>query len=170
VIYRVDPDTNQSIEVYHHQFYVRDLAFDPAGRLYFSEAWGAGGDGMILRVTVEPHVVVEPFYAVRLAQVHNYWAGDFTFDRSGTLYLSSGNHIGAHVYRVNDPGAGSPPIAVHSEPGSSICGIALDRDNRLHYSSWSTGLGTIYRLDLATHERVAVHSFPDRSIWDVSFR
>jgi hypothetical protein len=169
-LYMIDPVTDQVIEVYTHQTYVRDLAFDPTGFLYISEASGATSNGMIYLVITGMHTRVEPFYEVRLTEVDGFWAGDFTFDRDGTLYLSSGNRSGGHIYRVDDPSAGGPAERVHSEPADCVCGIAFDRDNRLHYSSWCQGTGTIYRLDLDSHERTPVHSFPDRRIWDVSFR
>jgi len=170
LLYAIDPDSGQSIELYRHQTYVRDLGFDPEGRLYISEASGAGGDGVVYRVHLGPHVTVEPYYRVRLTEVNGFWAGDFSFDRDGILYLSSGNRIGARIYRVDDPAAASAPVQVHHQHGEIICGIAFDRDNRLHYSGWRAGTGHIHRLDLATHERSLVHSFPDRRVWDVSFR
>jgi len=90
-------DGRVEYEVHRHSTYVRDVGFDATGRLYFSEATGAGGDGMIYRLSPD-HVVSEPFLRVPLAEVGGYWAGHFAFDRSGVLHVSSGNRRPSSLY------------------------------------------------------------------------
>lgn len=85
---------------YRHTTYVRDLAFDSDGRLYFSEATGAGGDGVIFRLNVD--FEAEEFVKVPLEEVDGYWAGNFAFDPDDRLYISSGNRVPAAIYAYTE--------------------------------------------------------------------
>lgn len=153
--------------VFTHTTFSRDIALDEDNRLHFSEATGATADGTIYRLDGGSAV---PVYTVRLADVGGYWAGDFTFDPSGALYISTGNRIGGKVYRIDDPAASSPPVEVYSLSGEAITGIAFDRDGGLFFTNWDEDQGYIWRLDLADSSRGRVHSFNGRRIWDVAFR
>ena len=111
--------------IYTHTTYIRDVAFvrDEPGRwhLRFSEACGAYGDGKIYRI--EDDGTVSLFFEVPLEEVGGFWAGDFAFNpfNSLVLYLSSGNKVPAHIYRVSESGMkGSTPIrAARSRASSS---------------------------------------------------
>lgn len=155
--------------VYRHLTYVRDLAFDPGGQLYFSEASGARADGKIYRLDVVSGTATT-FYPVRLGQVGGFWAGDFAFDRDGRLYLSSGNRVGGRIYRVDDPAARSLPVSVYSLSGEAVTGIAFNRRGELFFTNWNSQRGNIYRASLADGRRDLVYSFSNRRIWDISFR
>lgn len=83
--------------IFRHATYVRDLAFDSRGRLFFSQATGAGGDGTIFRLDLATGRATA-FRTVRLEQVGGFWAGHFAFDRADHLYLSSGNRVPAALF------------------------------------------------------------------------
>ncbi len=105
VTYVTDSNTNDLLRwiggeltvVYQHTTYLRDIAFDPQGRMYFSEATGASADGRIYRLEDGGPSL---FFTVSLASVGGFWAGHFSFAPDGTLYLSTGNRRGAHIYQV----------------------------------------------------------------------
>lgn len=150
--------------------YVRDLAFrfNEAGelRLYFSEATGAGGNGMIYEVLGDGSAV--PFYEVDLSTVGGFWAGNFAFDDAGNLYLSSGNSIPAMIYKVTTSG-GSPvgaPVEIYRDDREAIAGMVV-KDNSIYYANWGD---KVYRLSLATMAR-SVYTDESRGwISDVGFR
>jgi hypothetical protein len=150
--------------------YVRDLAFrfDAAGvlRLYFSEATGASGNGMIYEVMGDGSVV--PFYEVDLSAVGGYWVGDFAFDDAGNLYLSSGNNIPAMIYKVTMSG-GSPagaPAEIYRNDREPIAGMVV-KDNSIYYANWGN---KVYRLSLATGSRTVYTDSSRGWISDVGFR
>jgi hypothetical protein len=123
-IYRIDMEERVPSEqiCYQHWTYIRDIAFDRAGNLYFSEADGARGDGKIYKIErgkspvdylrrepVGPDEIaalqryvtkLPPEYSISLSTVDGYWAGDFALDMHCNLYLSSGNRTPAFIYRV----------------------------------------------------------------------
>jgi hypothetical protein len=168
-LFAVDSTTGAASAVFTHTTYLRDVAFDPAGNLYFSEATGAGADGKIYKLDLTSGTPTV-FYGVVLSSVGGFWAGDFTFAPDGHLYISSGNVVGGRVYRVDDPAAASPPISVYSIAAESVTGIAFDRYGRFYYSNWDATAGHIYQLDLSTGTRQLLFSSPGAWIWDVSFR
>ena len=105
--------------VYHHNTYLRDVAFDSKGRIYFSESRGSGGNGYIYRLE---DGVASLYYTVLLSDV-SFWAGDFTFDRNNNLYLSNGNRAGANIYKVVDE---VPQIVFSAPSNEPIKGISFD--------------------------------------------
>jgi len=136
-------------EVFEHGTYVRDIAIrDDSGSpvILFSEASGGGGDGKLY--ALEYGKAVER-YRVRLADVHGYWAGDFSYDASGTLYLSSGNTDGARIYRVTS----GTPESVYQTPSGSITGFALGADA----ATYANNRSTIYRVQLSAGTRTTTH-------------
>lgn len=150
--------------VYTHKTYVRDLAFlfDQEGELhlYFSEASGAGDDGIIYEIK---NNVAVPYRVVSLSEVGGFWAGNFAFDDDGTLYLSTGNRIPASIYRVDDGSV----TEIFRDDRASIKGMAY-KDGAIYYANWKT---KIYCLDLATSKRSIVYVNPKREwISDVGFR
>ncbi len=178
VLYVSDANTNavlevqpgeQPVEAYRHTTFLRDVAFDPAGAFYFSEASGVTDDGAIYKLDLGAGTATLA-YKVVLSEIGGRWAGDFAFDPSGILYLSTGNSIGGRIYRVDDLTGIVPPVEVYSLPGESVTGIAFDRDGQLFFTNWDGDRGYIWRLFLADGSRDLVYSFADRFIWDVSFR
>jgi streptogramin lyase len=129
---------------------VRDLAFDSAGNLYFSEASGGGNDGMIYRLD---GTTASPFFKVQLSQVDGFWSGDFTFDRNGDLWLSSGNEIPAHLYHV----VGSVPQRVYTASVECITGLSFEPDGSLVYANWGN---KIVRLTIPGFTRSEVYAYP----------
>ena len=157
-----------SVVVYRHGTYVRDLAFDPSGRLYFSEASGARADGTIYQLDLATSRAT-PFFRVQRSAVGGFWAGDFAFDASGKLYVSTGNRIGGHIYR-RDESPVPTLVSVYALPDAAVTGIAFNRRGELFYTNWDRDRGNIYRVSLADGRRDRVYSFPGRRIWDVAFR
>ena len=147
-IYRIQGGVE--VSVYTHGTYVRDLAFDSAGNLYFSEASGAGNDGMIYRLDGS---TASPFFQVQLSQVDGFWGGDFTFDRNGDLWLSSGNEIPAHLYHV----VGSVPQRVYTASVECITGLSFEPDGSLVYANWDN---KIVRLAMPGLARSEVYVYP----------
>ncbi len=150
--------------VHTHSTYVRDIAVGCDGLLYFSEANGAGGDGKIWRL--HSGGSTDLYYEVLLSRVDGFWSGDFCFDADGVLYLSTGNRVGASVYRV-DIGTNSV-TKVYTDPTGSIAGIAFGPDGLLYYGNWGP---RIYALDLEAGTRTQVYSNGSRK-WtsDVGFK
>ena len=142
-----------SAEVVHeHDTYLRDFAFDSLGRVYFSEATGAGADGKIYRIDDGS---VSLFYSVKLSDI-GFWAGNFTFDEEDTLYLSHGNKIPAGIFKiVNDT-----PTLVFDGPGYDITGLEFDDSGNILYTARLLSDSSIYRLDPSTGEPTLVFSDP----------
>jgi hypothetical protein len=168
-LFAVNSATGAASDVFTHTTYLRDIAFDPAGNLYFSEATGAGADGKIYRLNLSSGTPTL-FYNVLRSSVGGFWAGDFTFAPDGRLYISTGNVVGGRVYRIDDPAAASAPVSVYSIAAESVTGIAFDRNGQFHYSNWDSTAGHIYQLQLSTGTRTLIFSAPGAGIWDVSFR
>jgi hypothetical protein len=149
--------------IYSHTTYVKDIAFDFRGNLYFSEARGSGGNGKIWRL--EPDGTATLFYTVLLSKVDGYWAGTFTFAPDGTLFLSSGNRTPANLYEVDI--VTDTVTRVFTSSGEAIVGITFGPDGLLYYANNKT---RIYSLDLANLSTNAAYDDPKQRIWDVGFR
>ena len=121
--------------VYTHSTYLRDVAFDRKGNLYFSESSGAGGDGKIFCLAGNR---ADLAFTVRLKEVDGFWAGDFAFDKDGHLWLSSGNRVPANLYMVKN----NVPRQVFASAGS-IAGFCFLQDGSLVFTDWRK---TFYRL------------------------
>jgi len=154
--------------IYTHTTYIRDVAVafvrDEPGRwhLYFSEACGACGDGKIYRI--EDDGTVSLFFEVPLEEVGGFWAGDFAFNpfNSLVLYLSSGNKVPAHIYRVSESGI----ERIYTDTSGSIAGFVFISSDTLCYANWR---GEIYRVDLTEGSRKLVYTDPQRGwLSDVS--
>lgn len=144
--------------IFEHRTYIKDVAVDPNGNLYLSEASGARGDGRIYKIERERigEFSRRPilFHTVLLRDVDRFWAGDFTFDAPGNLYLSSGNHIPAFIYRVpKDPnGVYGRPQKIYRDNRGAIKGIAMGPSIRpnmpqdfIYYADWRR---VVYRLNI----------------------
>ena len=145
-LYRLEGRTEK--RVYTHKTYLRDIAFDYLGRLYFSESSGAGSDGYIYRLEGDQ---ASFYYRVRLDQVDGYWSGNFAFDKDGYLWLSSGNRRPAHLYKVVE----SRPQRMFTS-AQSIRGLSFIADNILIYANFRQ---SIRRLDLTGYLSSKIKSF-----------
>ena len=150
--------------IYTHNTYIRDIAFafDENGELdlYFSESSGESENGKIYKIEDGKASL---YYEVKLADVGGFWAGDFAFDDTNKLYLSSGNHVPASIYKVD----GGEVKEIFKDQKEAISGLAY-RDDALYYANWGT---KIYQLDLSTGGRTAIYSNSARSwLSDVGFR
>ncbi len=130
-----------------HTNYVKDLAFGPDGALYFSESHGGAADGKIYRLEGENAVL---FYKVKLADV-KMWAGNFSFDENGALYLSQGNVESARLWRVEQ---GVPKEIYRAS--ESITGFEV-KGNMVVYADWRQNL---YLVDLATGKKQLLYAHP----------
>jgi len=152
--------------VFEHRTYIRDVAVDPSGYLYISEANGAKGDGRIYKLS--PHIDKlgregrfsissdsqgRPIQ-VRLITVDKYWDGYFTFDLQGNIYLSTGYRIPAFIYRVprQEGSTYGSPQKQYSDTKGAIKGIAIDprNPNFIYYADWNK---TIFRLNIRDSRR-----------------
>lgn len=143
--------------LYHHTTYVRDVAFDAQGRLYLSEATGAAGTGRIYRLDDAGATL---FYTVTLASVGGFWAGNFAFAPDGTLYLSSGNRVGASIYRVT----GGTPVVFYTDPAGAIKGFDFDPAGNIFYADWFTRIYRVTPGAVRTTEMI----LPGRRLADVA--
>lgn len=149
--------------VFEHRTYVRDIAVDSNGFFYFSEASGAGGDGAIyeLRPRANELGSTQRFSISRrrpirvyLRTVDRFWAGDFTFDERGILYLSSGNCTPAFIYKVpkEEGGQYRSPQTIFKDTEEPIKGVDIDPSNQnvVYYADWKQ---TIYKFDIRNSTR-----------------
>jgi hypothetical protein len=136
-------DKDGEKKIFTHTTYVRDLALDEDDNIYFSEATGAGADGKIYRLvpaTDKAAARVELFYTVDPGKVSGRWIGNFAFGRNArgqvdtsTLYLSSGNHVPASIFRVTrNQGQWSAPTWVY-KAGGTILGLVLTSPAAAYY-------------------------------------
>lgn len=166
--------------IHEHTTYIRDIAFDREGNLYFSEASGARSNGAIYRLgRPGPKGFSDPprrVYVVELRNVDGSWAGHFTFDEAGNLYLSSGNRIPAFIYKIpidENGGYGSPPRTpqrIYTDIRAPIAGIAMEPNNpdSVYYADWHQ---TIYELNLRYLKRRDAFSAPagTQHLSDIAF-
>ena len=158
--------------VFEHRTYIRDVAVDPKGNLYFSEASGPKGDGRIYKLTPPVDKIEskgfsrqshQPFYTVQLRTVDKFWEGDFTFDSQGKLYLCSGNHIPAFIYKVpKENGVYGRPQRVYKDSRGAIKGIAIEpnvmdpnKPDFICYADWGR---SIFRLRIDNLRRSVAFS------------
>jgi len=153
--------------VFEYKTYIRDIAVDSNGNLYFSDASGSKDDGKIHRLSppideLDPKgrfsipEKEEPIN-VSLKSVDGFWAGDFTFDSQGNLYLSTGNRTPAFIYRVQreKDGTYGPPKNIYRDSRSAIKGIALEPNTRepnnpifIYYADWEQCIQMLNIRDL----------------------
>ena len=152
----LSPGAPPATIVHTHSTYVRDIAIPDDGLIYFSEATGAGGDGKIYRL--ESGGTVTLYYTVKLSSVDGFWGGDFAFDPNGTLYLSTGNRVGASIYKV-DVGA-DVVTKIYTASGECIEGMTFSNDTLMYYADWRK---KIYCLNLADNSRTIVYDKASRT-------
>lgn len=120
-IYKTDGVTEEKI--FTHTTYIRDIAFDSRGRMYFSEASGAGADGVIYHLNQHTGQKTR-FVSVPRNSVDGFWSGHFAFNQQDQLFISSGNRTPASIFAY--AGGHFQKLYTHHEP---ITGFAFV-DNR----------------------------------------
>jgi hypothetical protein len=126
--------------VYTHGTYVRELATDSSNRLYFSEASGAGHDGLIYRFTGNDYSSIAILREIRLSEVGGFWAGNFAFAPDDTLYLSNGNRRGSGLWRC-EPDV--PPREVFRGT-SAIDGFCFVDADTVLYTDWTPAIKLLH--------------------------
>jgi len=171
-IYKTDGVSED--RVFTHSTYVRDLAFDSRGRLYFSEASGARENGVIYNLN--PHTGrITRFMIVPLNEVGGSWAGHFAFDSSDRLFISSGNRTPASIYEYVS--GHFRQRFTHDEP---ITGFTFVNDQTLYFTNYRQKLYELrnFRNHSVKHEErsaeglndVALVRVPDGGICQLSGR
>ena len=155
--------TSPETILYTHPTYVRDIAVDSLGQIFFSEATGAAENGKIWRL--ENNGSITPFYTVSLSDVGGFWGGDFTFDSNDNLYISSGNIVPASIYSVDV--YSNIVTTLFTDTNECIAGMMFGQDGYLYYANWHT---RIYRLNLSNLYRSIVYENPERDFSDVAFK
>jgi hypothetical protein len=82
---------------YQHNRPVKHLAFNAAGRLFFSSVMGSQDPGTIYELRAGKPVL---FYTLPANAIGGMWSGTFAFDRQGMLWLSSGSRRPGSLYRA----------------------------------------------------------------------
>jgi hypothetical protein len=89
-------DGQETIE-YQHNRPIKHLAFNAAGRLFFSSVMGSQDPGTIYELKAGKAVL---FYTLPANAIGGTWSGTFAFDRQGMLWLSSGSRRPGTLYRA----------------------------------------------------------------------
>jgi hypothetical protein len=139
-------------QVYLHTTYVRTVRLDSHGNVYFSEATGGGGNGVIYRLDTASSTAT-PFFTVDLAQVDGYWAGDFAFDKQDNLWLASGNRVPSMLYQVT----GGTLQKVFTNPSGPLEGLCFETGGSLLFTD---GKSALYRLTVPLYRQQALYTFP----------
>ena len=111
----------RSTIIYTHSTYVRDIAFNSNGTLFFSKSSGASSDGKIFEFDLATGDT-RLHMTVPLSEVDGYWAGNFAFDPADTLFVSSGNRIPASIYRNDAAGLRKMSLAQNPITGFTFTG------------------------------------------------
>jgi hypothetical protein len=89
-------DGQETIEFQHNRP-IKHLAFNAAGRLFFSSVMGSQDPGTIYELKAGKAVL---FYTLPANAIGGTWSGTFAFDRQGMLWLSSGSRRPGTLYRA----------------------------------------------------------------------
>ncbi|KQC16046.1 MAG: hypothetical protein APR56_10310 [Methanosaeta sp. SDB] len=138
--------------------------------IYYSIATGVWADGRIYRI--DGPETASLYYTVSLADVPvpscngtaGTWAGDFAFDDADNLYLSSGNHVPASIFRVSGAsvyGVTGSPVEVYGHD-CCVMGLCYESPNSLYFADWGS---SIYRLDLETLEAELFYTNESVEYW-----
>lgn len=129
-------------------------------RIYYSaDARGAAGEPKIYYLDNAGNPVL--YYSVDLATLpacngSGYWSGHFTFDDSNNLYLSSGNHLPASIFRIS--GAGPDTVTGDVEQiylrGCDILGLDFIGPKWIYFVS----NGIVCQLDLETNDELEIYA------------
>lgn len=147
---------------------VRDLGHGEVRIYYSTGASGAGGTGEIYYLDPDGNPVL--YFTLDPERVDvatcdrervGYWGGNFAFDdRGNRLFLSSGNHIPAAIFVIEDAFADdiADPTAVSriQDFANSVSGMEYAERDLLYFTVFGN---EIHRLDLSEDE-----SSPDRDV------
>ena len=152
---------------YIYALAVKEIGTEGAYRVYFSVAFDWSADGQIYYV--DDTGAAQPYYTVPVAAletpscpgVGQTWAGNFTFDDRGNLYLTTGNTIPSALFRVSGAGddtvTGEPEF-VYERAGAAMTDLEFAAPASLYLTNHEPG---IYRLDLKTFTEELVFTHPD---------
>jgi hypothetical protein len=87
---------SETIE-YQYNRPIKHLAFNAAGRLFFSTVMGSQDPGTIYELNAGKAIL---FYTLPANVIAGPWSGTFAFDRQGMLWLSSGSRRPGTLYRA----------------------------------------------------------------------
>ena len=146
--------SDQVKSIFAHFTNVRDVEIrnvqGNTSRIYFSDATGAGGNGVIYYLNGSGGAV--PYYNVgytlNFTDVYGYWDGYFAFDDENNLYLSNGNCKPSSIYKIS--GAGPDRVEgqasrIYTDPDGPIMGMQFVAPGSIYIASHGH---CIYRLDL----------------------
>ena len=132
-----------------HTTYIRFVAFDSKGNLYFSEDSGAGGDAKIYRLDGTKATL---FYTIKLSDVDGFCCGGFAFDKDDNLWISNGNVVPASLYKVVD----GTPQKVLTLDSESLYGFYFDSYGNLVIANWQTNVYRYAAPDFTSRETFTV--------------
>jgi hypothetical protein len=135
-ILRVEGD--HEVVAYQHSGPVRHIAFGPTGQLFFSSVMGSQRGGTIYELKDAKAL---PVYSMTPESMPQGWAGTFSFDRAGMLWLSSGATHPASLYRVH----GQQLETVYTASSGGVLGFSFLKDGSLVYAD---GAHAVYRVTL----------------------
>ena len=135
---------------YQHTAPIKHLAFGPAGRLFFSSVMGLHSGGTIFELS-GPKAL--SYHVVKPEDLNQGWAGTFAFDRSGMLWLSSGNARPASLYRVR----AQQLEQVYTASSGGVWGFSFLPDGSIVYAD---GARSVYRVTLPAYHAEKVFESP----------
>ncbi|MHC4205547.1 MAG: hypothetical protein ACYSTT_12915 [Planctomycetota bacterium] len=160
--------------VFEHRGYIRDIAVDPNGNLNFSEANCDKGDGRVFQL-IPPIDELGPEQKfsiskkekpinIALKTVDGFWDGSFTFDPQNNLYLSTGDHIPACIYKADKlrESQYNAPEKIYRNTRGVIKGIAIEPNVKdpnnpdyIFYADWGR---SIFRMKIDNLKRSVAFS------------
>ncbi len=116
----------------NHRLYVSNAcgACDTK-RIYYINADGTGGKTLYYDLASAPIGV-----ASCEGRLSSHWSGDFSFDDDNNLYISSGNHVPAAIFRVSGAGLSAVtgvPEQVFESSRSSIMDFVFENENVFYF-------------------------------------
>lgn len=174
VIYEIFQARGSSINNmarYMSKLAVRQNSLTRAHRVFFSVACGACPDVPeigIYYVGSDGRAI--PYYTIHLEEMGHpfcpkgtFWTGHFTFDDDNNLYLSSGNHVPAAIFRIRNANWSSVTDRNPPEVIWEACHTIDDMEVVGRYLYFTDG-SSIYRLSLSNPERGEETVFEDSEI------
>lgn len=150
-------------QVHEHTTYIRDIAFNSRGELFFSEASGGGANGVIHslgNLETRRKRTAQRVLTVELSQLGGYWGGDFAVSPSDTIFVSTGNRTPGALYER----VGSTFERRYSFE-ESITGFAFTSARRLLFTDHRQ---TLHALEDFSRRSTFYSVPPDRSMTDVA--
>jgi hypothetical protein len=166
-------NSSQKKSIFTHKTNIKDIELrrieGNISRLYFSDAMGAGGNGVIyyLDRSGEAQLYYNVGYTWNCTDVAGHWDGNFAFDDSNNLYLSNGNRESACIYKIPNAGpdrAEGNVTKIYTDPDGPIMGMQFVSPNIIYFADHGTN---IYRLNLDTLKKELAYSGKATMINDV---